>query len=401
MLSNYLNHYSGLTKSCWFGIMVNFIESILIGVYYFLSLYFVNELHFNLDVSGIILSTYGIGAVLGGIFGGHLTDRFLPQTVMALCLLIQAATYLFLIKLASPIFLMLDIGMLGFATYAFLTANHVWVLNQCQNDETQRLKAINILSTVSNLGLGISALIISQGIVFGYHDIFIVTASILAAVSFLLLIKQLWQRQSIVTRISAMQKAKITKAEPVRYSNKSVWVGLMSVLLIGSIVAQFGSTYAVHIRNTFPELAVSGVSILFAVNAFFVVIFSVPLGNALKEYNKVLMVGIGALLIGMGMAMLSISSLFIMAVLACLIYTIGEIIFFSMVQLVCYQSGKTSKKGRSLGIYRTTYALSRVVGPTAGGFIYLHFSGNVLWYLCGVTGCICFAACYLFKSSLA
>jgi MFS family permease len=185
------------------------------------------------------------------------------------------------------------------------------------------------------------------------------------------------------------------------YNKKSVYVGLMSVLLIGAVVAQFGSTYAVHIRNAFPELAVSGVSILFAVNAFFVVIFSVPLGNALKEHNKVLMVGVGALLIGAGMAMLSISSFFMMAVLACLIYTTGEIIFFSMVQLVCYQGGKKNKKGRSLGMYRTTYALSRVVGPTAGGFIYLHFSGNVLWYLCGVAGCLCFAGCYLFKTSIS
>jgi MFS family permease len=109
------------------------------------------------------------------------------------------------------------------------------------------------------------------------------------------------------------------------------------------------------------------------------------------------MIGIGALLLGTGMLLLSLSCMFSLAMLACIIYTIGEMIFFSLSHLICYQNGAEKKKGSSLGIYRMIYASSRVVGPTLGGLIYQQWSGDALWYICGFIGLACFSACYHYR----
>jgi predicted MFS family arabinose efflux permease len=397
----YVKNYDGLSRACWIGIIINLIESVLIGVYYFLSLYFVNELHLDISTSGLILSCYGIGAVIGGILGGKMSDKISSGFVMIVCLLIQAGAYFSLLGLTSIHILMLVVGMLGLATYAFLTANHMWVLSQCGHDEGEKLRVINILSISSNFGFGISAMIISQAVFLGYHSIFAVTALIFFMVSAFLFIWEVkckkLNNMAIDVADQSQEKCEGISLKGEKY-NRSILIILLSVFLIGSVVAQFGSTYAIYIRDTFPQLNVNGVGMLYATNAFIVVIFSAPLGNAIKRFNKIKMVGIGGLLIGAGMVMLAESWSFIFVMLACIIYTIGEIIFFSMAQLICYQNGHGNKKGRSLGIYRSIYAMSRIAGPASGSYAYMHLGGNVVWYFCGAIGLFCFVACNFLKT---
>ncbi len=80
--------------------------------------------------------------------------RQVPSSqIAALSLCLQAIGYLALIKLTSVISLMLTMFFIGLATYSFITANYLWVLNQSTSEEAHRLKAINLLSTASNLGL--------------------------------------------------------------------------------------------------------------------------------------------------------------------------------------------------------------------------------------------------------
>ena len=55
---------------------------------------------------------------------------------------------------------MLDAFILGFAAYGFITSNSIVVLNSCQAEAKQELKALNWLSVASNSGIGFSAFLI-------------------------------------------------------------------------------------------------------------------------------------------------------------------------------------------------------------------------------------------------
>jgi len=97
----YLKSFTGLPFACWRGIFSSLTESILMGVFYFLPIYFVETLHLNIAISGKIMACYGLGAIAGGFIGGKVSDKTSPGYTSAFSLFIQAAGYLFLIKLKS------------------------------------------------------------------------------------------------------------------------------------------------------------------------------------------------------------------------------------------------------------------------------------------------------------
>src|SRR6185312_4738469 len=166
---SYFSTYLGFSKHCHFGFTLSFLESTFIGIYYYLSIYLVDTLHYDMPMAGIVISCYGIGAILGGIIGGKLSDSFTPGVVSACSLLMQAITYFIFTQTQSVNILMINVLMLGIASYGFITANHLFVLDDCSDGEDQRLRAISILSMTSNLGLGISALILGGVLSIGFH----------------------------------------------------------------------------------------------------------------------------------------------------------------------------------------------------------------------------------------
>jgi predicted MFS family arabinose efflux permease len=390
----YIKHFTGLPKTCWQGIFLSLSESTFMGVFYFLSVYFTTILHFNIATAGSIISCYGIGAIAGGFVGGRLSDKLSPAKISAYSLMIQAIGYLMLIKITTLHLLMLDVFFLGTAAYSFITSNYLWVLSQCKNNESQKLKSINLLSTASNLGLGISAIIISLMYNYGFKNIFLISGALILLLAFYIF----FQEKKELKEPDQIESAQEIRNEIKTNHDKYVkWLILACVLLIGSIVSQLSSTYPVFIQNAFPEMGIKSVSILFTINSLLVILFETPIGNIFGNYNKILMVGIGSFFIGLGMFLLSLSFSFSLAIASCVIYTFGEIIFFCMAQFIYYQRAPRKRKGHGLGIYRMVYASSRVIGPAIGGLIYHHFGSNMIWYLSGIIGLLCLISCNYYK----
>lgn len=380
----YLKHYEGLSYEAWLGITIYLLESSLMGVFYFLSIYFVNELHFSIATVGSIVSFYGLGAIGGGYLGGKLSDRLSPMRIAISSLLIQALAYSMLLYLYDIHFLMIDMIVLGFSSYGFITSCQLWVLQQCQI-ESQKIKALNLLATASNLGLAISAVLVSHFAPYGFKTIFIATG-----IGFLLLASCLFNFKNTSTQ-------SITKVSSTLSQTKHNYIALACVFFVGMIVSQLGSTYAIFIQQSFPAFGIQAVSILFFLNSLLVVLFGTPVGNYVNQYNKMAIVGIGGFLIGFSMLMLALYPSFQFAVLACAVYTLGEILFFCMAQYVCYQAGSDDNKGQHLGMFRMVYASSRIAGPPLGSVIYQALGANALWYSCGLVGFLCLFACLLKK----
>ena len=167
--------------------------------------------------------------------------------------------------------------------------------------------------------------------------------------------------------------------------------------LVSFMIAQLSATYPVYVQNAFPLLGVKAVSILFIQDTVMIVLLQAQLTKWVSSYNKILIVGVGAFLMGFGMFVLSFSYIFAIAIISCALWTTGEMLFISTAQLVCYEKGGEKKKGKILGSYQAAYAASSVIGPAVGGFIYQHLGGNMLWYLCAVFGVISLALCYHYK----
>lgn len=391
----YLASYRYVNRQCYYGFLLNLCQSIFIGIYYYLSIYFISVLHLSVTTSGVIIAFYGIGSILGSMLSGMLSDRWSPGIISAICLFIQAIAYTWLIQAQSHIFLILGMIILGIASYGFITANHLFVLSYC--DDGQRLKALNILSMSSNFGLGLSAVLITSVIVVGFHEIFFIAAMALVILSLITLVIN--KRYFVGDSLKKIQNSssKESNESSSKNANKTIATLILAcIFFVGLIVAQLSTTYSIYIKVSYPELGLNSVAILFAINSFIVVFLSVPCGNLIKKYNKIMMVGVGGFFIGISMTLLIFHS-YMMAMVACIVYTLGEIIFFSVAQLVCYQNGEANKKGKSLGSYRMIYASSRILGPVIGSILYTKFGAFIIWIISGVIGVACLIACNYFK----
>lgn len=387
ILKSYIKSYKGLPIESWHGITLTFVNSISVGLCFFLSLYFVDILKFDIASAGMFISFYGLGTVIGGIISGKLCDHFSPRHVSIVSLILQSIAFVSLTKINSPVWIALDLLMLGIASYGFKTSNNVWMLASC-NDQATRAKTINVAYAGSNLGLGVSGIIIGLFASFGYEVIFYFF-SMLLFLSALYLLSQktnLNEPHKIITAENTSVKKIINL--------KILTLVLGCVFLIGLIVAQLSSTYPIYVQEAFPALGTKAVSILFILDTFLIVMFQAPLMNLLSKYNKLIIIGAGTLLMGLGMLILSGSFVFTLAIISCFFWTTGEMLFFSTAQLVCYEKGPEKKKGHSMGVFQSTYATSIVIGPTIGGFIYQYAGKNTLWYLSGLIGVVCFIACY-------
>lgn len=388
-----IKNYSG-SHAYMQGVTFNFIASILSGIFYFFSLYFVSVLHIPIAQAGIILSFYGLGTIIGGLLAGKLSDHISPTFVSITSLFIQSATFLALTQFKLIPLLSINLFILGISTYGFITSNYIWTLNQCEL-EKHRLRAINSLSVASNLGIGLASLIIG---VIDFHDfyfLFYFASASLASLAIFLV----FQDKNNKRKASTIVSKKIDEKNILIKNNKNIFFVLICLFFTGMIVSQIGTTYPIYLNDSFPQLGVKAFSILFSTNVLLVVLFQQNIVNRLAAYNKFLLVGIGSFLIGIGMLTLNLSALFAAAFLSCVIYTLGEMIFFSIVQLYCYEKSEISHKGRSLGRYRTVYASSRFLGPALGGIIYRHFGGDSLWYISGFIGLTFLFLCSYYRKT--
>lgn len=308
-------------------------------------------------------------------------------------LLLQATAIFTIVCLDQKTALMMNLFVLGAGAYAFITSNQLMVLNECRIHESERLKAINILSTVANLGLGLSSVLIGVIYHIGFEKILIVFACILLA-----MVLYLYSQES-----KPLIPVEDKRAGIVALNNKSRrWnrylfrAVLVCVLLTGAIVAQMNTTYPIYLQDRFPQYGVNGYSMAFLLNTMLIVLLQTPMVNMLADKNKIIVMGMGSFLLGTGMLILNFSGAYLLVLAACVIYTFGEMIFFSMAQLNCYQGSPAKKRGRNLGLFRMTFAASRVAGPFAGGMLYQHLGAHAVWYACGFAGVVCFMICGMF-----
>jgi predicted MFS family arabinose efflux permease len=387
----YAANYQGLPTLCWQGIILMCINALTIGICFFLSIYFVTIRHFTPSMAGLLLSFYGAGTVLGGLIAGKLSDGLPPRLISIFSLLVQSVAFFLLTYLQSAFVLMANMILLGFAAYGFKTSNNVWMLNMCSSDTNLRYRTISISHVAANFGLGLSGVLIASITSYGFQPIFYLSGLLLLCSALYLSFQK---NTDINTSLPTKEQHHFSQSN----SSQIVLLLIIScVFLVGLIIAQLGTTYPLYIQDSFPHLGIKAVSILFILDTSLIVIFQASLTTLVAKQNKLLVTAFGALLMGIGMLVLSCSSVFVLAILSCIIWTTGEMLFISTAQLLCYEQSNNQKKGQSLGLFQTAFAVSNVIGPTLGGIIYQNWGGNLLWYCSMLIGAVCFLLCWYFS----
>ena len=109
----YRNAFEGLSKPTWMLSLIMLINRSGTMVLPFLSVYLTQSLGFSIEETGIVLSSYGMGSLVGGYLGGQLTDKYGHFIVQFLSLMLSGVFFILLSFLTEYTCLLVDFLFLG------------------------------------------------------------------------------------------------------------------------------------------------------------------------------------------------------------------------------------------------------------------------------------------------
>ncbi|WP_131828781.1 MFS transporter, partial [Elizabethkingia occulta] len=119
----------------------------------FLGVYMTDQLEFSIKESGIVLSFYGVGSVIGSWLGGYFTDKFGEYRVQSTSLFLSAPLFLLIPIFTSVEGMALIILLQSIISETFRPANSVAITKYARPENLTRAFSLNRMAI--NLGFSI------------------------------------------------------------------------------------------------------------------------------------------------------------------------------------------------------------------------------------------------------
>ena len=181
---SYLNSFQGLSKEVWWLALITLINRAGTMVVPFLSLYLTQNMGFTLENVGSIMTSFGLGSLLGAWLGGKLTDILGYYRIMLLSLI--GSGFLFIAIQFLEGFWPLCIGIFVLMTVADAFRPAAFVALSAYSKPENKTRSVTLIRLAINLGFSagpaLGGLIIAT---VGYGGLFWIdgTTCILAGLS--------------------------------------------------------------------------------------------------------------------------------------------------------------------------------------------------------------------------
>jgi len=338
-------------------------------------------LHLHRDFSvtqvGAVMAGFGIGALAGAYLSGRLTDKYPAHQICTVSLVVNCLTLLTIPFLHNDILMMVMTMIMGTANSAFSPANRVYIMKACPL--AIRTQVTNIRYTMMNIGVGsgvfLCTLLSQWGVILPFY-----------ASSLMLIVAAIFLAYEGDFR--AMPAAAENITTPTGAGDNKLlyfWLVIVFSFLLQCIFSQIRSTLPLYLYRYY-HLNQQLFGHLFLLNCVLIVLLQIPLSSLLARINNYRVAAIGSICIGIGFALFAFDHQYWWALLATTIWTIGEMIYFPMSQILTYDLSPHDKKGWGMGMYQFSYALGNIIGPAAGSFALAHHYPHITWLLAGVFG---------------
>lgn len=375
---NYKKAYSGLPKAVWFLSFVVLINRSGSIVFFFMTLYLTSQKDYSVAAAGQMISVYGLGALLGALFGGWLTDKIGSMKVQFYSLILSGLGYLVLgyaeesYQIAGLLFL------IAVVSEAFRPANATAIAEVTPPEIRARGYALNRLAV--NVGVTIGPAVggflatMSYMYLFWIDGLTCITASVL-----------LWFYLNKFEFRIKQSTAETGFSLESPWKDKIYLFVLLLLLVMGIAFVQIFNTWPLFLKSTY-KLLEDKIGILLALNALMVALIEMPLIHGLEKFNVIKVMGLGGFLLLFGFGMLSFGNTFLFAAATVVVWSIGEMLVFPFMAGFISNRANDNNRGKYMGMFTFTFALALVIGPALGTWIYDFLGPVFLWYGIGLAG---------------
>jgi MFS family permease len=352
----------------------------------FMTIYIHTNATTNPVLIGSIIGGGWLAACVSGFVGGIYIDRYNPRKIMLLMLTISGMSF-FLYYLISPklLFLILILNMcIGSASACFEIASKTYIATSFSDQ--QRVHAYNLRYTALNIGAIAGPYI---GVWFTLHYpqlLFIFTASAYALV-FLLFKRFLLYRKLVnASQVLGLQQIinKIIHDPVLLLLTCLSFLNYWAISQIDTMLPQVLSTRVPHYALVFATII--------SINAVTVVILQVPFGFVVHKFNTLKLAYLSSLLYASSFVVFAFAYTESALIMAILIFTLGEVIYATVLNLVVDRISTDNMRGVYFGVVSMGMS-GLVIGPISGGGILKMAGGTVLYLFTALLllgGLICY-----------
>lgn len=388
-LRHYVDAFRGLPREIWLVSFASMVNRAGMMVLPFLSLYLREALGFSAESISWILLAFGLGSGAGNWIAGRLIDRWGALVVQNISLLGGGLAFLCLPLLHSLPSLVVGVFVTALVADAFRPA--------CMAATAQlapagtRTRALALLRLAVNVGMAVGPT--AGGLLAGIDYTWIFVAEAMTCwLAALLLMTTLRGVRPRNTSPSAESFARESTGRRRTHLDPRLLVFLGLVLTLGVAFFQVFHVMPLYLKDAygFPERTIG---MILGFNALLIVLLEMPLVHGLERRNPWHVFGVGAALVGAGLAMtpLGRGELYILAIVS--VWSLGEMLSLPFSNAIVASMGaRAGAMGRYMGYYGMTFALSSILAPVIGLRVYASFGGDMLWYGAGVCGLLVLGA---------
>ncbi|WP_081491296.1 MFS transporter [Chryseobacterium populi] len=358
----------------------------------FLGVYMTAHLHFSIENSGVILSFFGIGSVLGSWFGGMITDKIGEYRVQSLSLLLSVPLFCLI-----PLF-KTEVGLAGIilaqsiVSETFRPANSVAITKYAKPENITRAFSLNRMAI--NLGFSIGPAL--GGILSAISYEFLFFSNALAAL--LAGLMYIWffgkRNKLAVRKAKKVKEAVFIKKENSPYRDTKFLIYCFFCMLFSICFFQLFSTLTIFYKDT-AHLSQQSIGYILGYSGFLIVLLEMAFVQIAEKYFKLAFTMLlGTFLCGFSYAMMAFDYSMITLVVSMTILCIGEIWTLPFMSTITALRSGENNKGAYMGLNGISFSIAFIITPYAGTLIAEKFGFTVLWLGTGTLATIIAVALY-------
>lgn len=375
MLSLYKKAYAGLSTSTWMLAVVLLINRCGAMVIPFMTVYLTQQLHFSVQQAGLVMTCYGMGAIIGAFVGGRLSDRIGFYPVQFWSLLLQGLIFLVLGQMQTLLQFCVCIFVLSAVGDAFRPANSAATAHYSTPENTTRSYSLNRLA--SNLGWSIGPAV--GGIVasFSYHLLFWVDG--LTCIIAVLIMRMAIPPVHVVAKKPVTKAAIIPKDSVYRDGIYLVFIGLSIIFTTGFL--QLSTMVALYFKEVI-HMDEAQIGMVLGINGLLVAAIEMVLIYKIENRRHPL----AFMTRGVALASLAYLSFNILpaagyvSIVFILLFTAAEMLSIPFMNAFFISRSGAHNRGQYASLYTISFAISTILSPTIGSTMIEHFGFKVWWY---------------------
>lgn len=382
LISVYTNSFKGLSQESWMLALVMLINRAGSMVLPFLGVYMTDHLHFSIENTGVVLSFFGIGSVLGSWLGGMITDKIGEYKVQYLSLLLSVPLFCLI-----PIF-NTEVGVAGIilaqsiVSETFRPANSVAITKYARPENITRAFSLNRMAV--NLGFSIGPAL--GGILSAISYEFLFFSNAFAALAAGLMYIWFFGKRNKLAKLRAkkVKEAIIIKKENSPYKDRKFLVYCFFCMLFSICFFQLFSTLTIFYKDT-AHLSQQSIGYILGYSGFLIVLLEMGFVQIAEKYfSLAITMLLGTFICGFSYAMIAFDYSMITLIISMTLLCIGEIWTLPFMSTITAMRSGKNNKGAYMGLNGISFSIAFIITPYIGTMLAQKFGFNALWIGTGV-----------------